>query len=789
MQYLCERARGKRRDEFSSEARVRARLDLEMEFLRLLLLLLVQPEHLAVPATRTLPKLASILPTAHSRPTSPLYPPSTPGSSTSHHHPSQPSPSPFALASPSPAAPPGASTASTSSRPASPSFSSAHSASPSQENDAFDLATSSRRRPGKRASTMGPSSSSSLPHYVEPDTPMIGSTGRHPRRPGGGGGGAGAGAGVALWKRPRVVGTLLFAALVVLLVLPDDNRARTHGALSKAGVPLPDELPERLQGFLDYINWDDGRNDLRYVPPPPPPIEDEDMGLPDEDLETPHRLEPNGHMVVAPLSTFAEPPKPHPIFTLIKRAEQDWNRKVHKQSKTLKDAVHEYRRRYRRNPPRGFDKWWAYAKANRVILVDEYDQIHRDLEPFWALCVPLSLSFSLAATRARAPRADSSPSRPQRAAGPRAPRPGHAGARRDVHDPGHRRQGGRGRRAGVPAARKGLGRPHPPLLRLRARRQPHLHPPRPAGVPARLLPSRPHGRARPTRRMCVVLLLFLPLRRRSSPLADSRSLSSATAWGPSDYTHDSDPNLSNWAIGCPPASPLRKLEQSILDEIYEEDGDMPKPAIIERFKEAYAASSKAETGTRSYIADYQSALDVCQHPETMNLHGFTSVSGTDPGPLVPLFTFAKTNVHSDILVTPLEQYSDSYIGYDPDWDKKSNDKLMWRGSTTGIDFYVGNDWKNSQRARLHFKANEKDGNEDVLWAEGDGAVQETKYLVNGLNRAYMDVSFAGGPVQCDEPTCKVMAEVIDFKDTMGLSDAYQVRPSSPSPASSMSARS
>ncbi|GAA5896049.1 hypothetical protein JCM8208_007515 [Rhodotorula glutinis] len=567
---------------------------------------------------------------------------------------------------------------------------------------------------------MGPSSSSSssLPHYVEPDTPMIGSTGRHPRRPGGAGG-AGGGAGVALWKRPRVVGTLLFAALVVLLVLPDDNRARTHGALSKAGVPLPDELPERLQGFLDYINWDDGRNDLRYVPPPPPPIEDEDMGLPDEDLETPHRLDPNGHMVVAPLSTFAEPPKPHPIFTLIKRAEQDWNRKVHKQSKTLKDAVHEYRRRYKRNPPRGFDKWWAYAKANRVILVDEYDQIHRDLEPFWAL-EPQDLAH-----RVRVMQERDETFTIQITDGKVAEVGGQAFLRRA----------------------KDLG----DLIR-------------------RFSDYVPDVNLTFTRHDQPACQLDYYHRDRMVELAQL-----GESWGPSDYTHDSDPNLSNWAIGCPPASPLRKLEQSILDEIYEEDGDVPKPAIIERFKEAYAASSKAESGTRSYIADYQSALDVCQHPETMNLHGFTSVSGTDPGPLVPLFTFAKTNVHSDILVTPLEQYSDSYIGYDPDWDKKSNDKLMWRGSTTGIDFYVGNDWKNSQRARLHFKANEKDGKEDVLWAEGDGAVQETNYLVNGLNRAYMDVSFAGGPVQCDEPTCKVMADLIDFKETMGLSDAYQYK--------------
>ena len=27
---------------------------------------------------------------------------------------------------------------------------------------------------------------------------------------------------------------------------------------------------------------------------------------------------------------------------------------------------------------------WSYAKRNAIILVDEYDQINRDFEPFWA---------------------------------------------------------------------------------------------------------------------------------------------------------------------------------------------------------------------------------------------------------------------------------------------------------------------------------------------------------------------------------------------------------------------
>ena len=64
----------------------------------------------------------------------------------------------------------------------------------------------------------------------------------------------------------------------------------------------------------------------------------------------------------------------------------------------------------------------------------------------------------------------------------------------------------------------------------------------------------------------------------------------------------------------------------------------------------------------------------------------TSKTGVGLGPIVPLFTWAKTSMHSDILVTPLEQYWDSYDGYDPDFADKSNRRLLWRGTTTGADF-------------------------------------------------------------------------------------------------------
>jgi Sec-independent protein translocase protein TatA len=47
----------------------------------------------------------------------------------------------------------------------------------------------------------------------------------------------------------------------------------------------------------------------------------------------------------------------HPIYELISRAEQEWEKKLKRVSRTLGQASNEYRRRYKRRPPKGFDLW------------------------------------------------------------------------------------------------------------------------------------------------------------------------------------------------------------------------------------------------------------------------------------------------------------------------------------------------------------------------------------------------------------------------------------------------
>ncbi|KAM0259654.1 hypothetical protein ACHAQJ_003233 [Trichoderma viride] len=54
-------------------------------------------------------------------------------------------------------------------------------------------------------------------------------------------------------------------------------------------------------------------------------------------------------------------------------------------SKSLADAVNEYKKKYSILPPPNFDKWYEFANEHKSAVIDNFDQIHNDLLPFWGL--------------------------------------------------------------------------------------------------------------------------------------------------------------------------------------------------------------------------------------------------------------------------------------------------------------------------------------------------------------------------------------------------------------------
>jgi hypothetical protein len=65
-----------------------------------------------------------------------------------------------------------------------------------------------------------------------------------------------------------------------------------------------------------------------------------------------HHFSPTGHVVLSDREGSQ-----HPIPSLLLLGEKKWEDMLSRQSRTLEEAVVEYRRRYGRNPPKGFDLW------------------------------------------------------------------------------------------------------------------------------------------------------------------------------------------------------------------------------------------------------------------------------------------------------------------------------------------------------------------------------------------------------------------------------------------------
>ncbi|EPE29541.1 hypothetical protein GLAREA_00701 [Glarea lozoyensis ATCC 20868] len=75
----------------------------------------------------------------------------------------------------------------------------------------------------------------------------------------------------------------------------------------------------------------------------------------------------------------------HPILDLMRDADEAFRIYDESRSKTFRETVAKYRRKYGRHPPPGFRDWYKMARDKNVYNVDDFDQIMDDLRPFWGI--------------------------------------------------------------------------------------------------------------------------------------------------------------------------------------------------------------------------------------------------------------------------------------------------------------------------------------------------------------------------------------------------------------------
>nr|XP_018260022.1 uncharacterized protein I303_08094 [Kwoniella dejecticola CBS 10117]OBR82180.1 hypothetical protein I303_08094 [Kwoniella dejecticola CBS 10117] len=212
-----------------------------------------------------------------------------------------------------------------------------------------------------------------------------------------------------------------------------------------------------------------------------------------------------------------------------------------------------------------------------------------------------------------------------------------------------------------------------------------------------------------------------------------------------DEEEEIDLTLSGWSAACPPRSRIKMSNQQFSNASW-----IPDTSLV----------------NKKFVSSHSKTMDICCHPDVINLHGALAGKLPKVDHLTPIFTLSKTALHADILGVPVEQWTERNSVDIPFEDKVIN-RLLWRGSNTGTEHDKGTPWRTSHRTRLISLTNHADaGNLD----ENEQFVK--KYDLGSWNQRSMDLAFTGSPLQCnvDDGTCDDLIEEFSWADQMTHED-------------------
>ena len=216
----------------------------------------------------------------------------------------------------------------------------------------------------------------------------------------------------------------------------------------------------------------------------------------------------------------------------------------------------------------------------------------------------------------------------------------------------------------------------------------------------------------------------------------------------------SKPKNLGWVSACSPDSPARQRPINL---------DSPPPRSVQK----------------TFISDHLRSMDPCDHPELFYHHGQFLSHNLGPGPqpiLIPEFSYCSTVLHHNIRIpTPYSWVEDIYPrSHDPEWDDKFDDRLLWRGSNTGMFHSKTTRWKHSQRDFLVEFANDLDGVLDVLpydRSKNEKLVETRELKKDIINPITLDIAFAGQPIACTPEVCDLLKHTYPWHKRQSNKDA------------------
>ncbi|KAK8054007.1 hypothetical protein PG996_013308 [Apiospora saccharicola] len=75
----------------------------------------------------------------------------------------------------------------------------------------------------------------------------------------------------------------------------------------------------------------------------------------------------------------------HPVEGLVTNGNEAFQGMLQRQSQNYTSACDEYRRRYKMEPPPGFQAWYDFAASHNSPIIDDFDSIHDSVSPFWGM--------------------------------------------------------------------------------------------------------------------------------------------------------------------------------------------------------------------------------------------------------------------------------------------------------------------------------------------------------------------------------------------------------------------
>lgn len=420
----------------------------------------------------------------------------------------------------------------------------------------------------------------------------------------------------------------------------------------------------------------------------------------------------------------------HPIAGYMKKADEQLRAYEEGVSRTFKETVKKYRRKYGRHPPPGFREWYKFARERAVHNIDDFDQIMDDLRPFWGIKPDVIRAYAGTLSRDD--------------------KNGVAGL--------HIRNKSKWKVTGDGWRIDNFEKLVKPFVQY---------------LPDMDVIMNRHDQPR----------VVVPWEEMQKLLAEEKksrhlALGSEASWT-TNMTgfyqeqapeHIPDPKWVD-APGkqfmliakeaCPPESPARR-------------GSASTTEIDALFKDANGG----------FVTNFNKSTDLCiVGPEVEDKHGFLFASSTlsNSGLLLPIFSECKVNVNSDVLFPASVYYNhDERYTYDPkndyNWDDK-HDRMVWRGVTSGGTNTELN-WHEMHRQRLVQMSNATVmSNETVLIMKQDSEKPGTYVNLEDFNATdfiigHTDVGFTEG-ASCIPDKCPFYENVWTYKPQIGITEQFK----------------